>query len=195
MTTDEGTAAPTADAPTAHQSDESIDAAAEPVEPLGDCPDGNTVSEVSSDMPAYVASGDIAFAEVKSAVAVSRKNGSRIDVYLSNTAFEPDEMKGTMMTPVRNAGEAIVVVKFSNADQKVLPGEYDPAAGYGKPMWVNADIEVKGEGDNGTMVGVGASEGTARILDMRDGNICGTFELSGGRSQIAGEFNVPLIEE
>jgi len=166
-------------------------ASEEPAEPLGECPD-TKVEALDSSSDSYKASGPFDLAAMTVAKAQSSKEGARVKVFISNKDFTVTQMANTFVSPIKNKDEAILVISFSNGKDKVVIGEYDPANGYGKPFWVSAEVRVLGTTGKGTDISFGAKEGKAVILDMKDGKICGTFDLTGSLGSAKGTFTADL---
>ncbi|MCP5108621.1 MAG: hypothetical protein GY950_34870, partial [bacterium] len=75
-------------------------------------------------------------------------------------------------------------------------GKYSPAAGYGKPFWVTAEVKLF-KGEKGVIVSLGVREGTATIIKMTEDSICGTFDVktkagSSLKGTLSGKFNVKM---
>jgi hypothetical protein len=161
-----------------------------------DCPKGNVVTKMTSAMKAYLEAQPLDRSSLKKGGALLSKDGKNLSVCLANADFGKEEMANSFVLPLKNKGEFILQVNFSNGSVPVTAGKYDPAAGYGKPFWVSAEIKVL-VGEKGTIVMLGVDEGMAEIIAMSANNVCGRFHLqtkagSPFSSEIAGEFNVKL---
>jgi len=160
------------------------------------CPARSAVSGLDSDQDDFKASLPIDFSQVRSSAALREREGSVVKVFLSNAAFSAQQMNNSMVIPVKKTGEAVVVLRFANGADPVVPGEYLPAAGYGKPLSVGAEVQVRGAKPSGAIIGIVAassrSEGTATITALDESWICGSFRLKGGLGSTAGEFVAAL---
>ena len=159
-------------------------------------PEDNVIKEMTSDMASYKEAMPFNYSKINSAGALSQKQGKKISVCLSNGNFKLNQMTSNFVVPIKQKGEFILVLNFSNGQDKVIPGEYNPASGYGKPFWVNAEVKVQ-KGEKGVIVSLGVREGTATITKLTDDTICGTFDLktkadSSMKGAVSGQFNVPL---
>lgn len=163
-----------------------------------DCPKDNVIKKMTSGMQAVKDAQPLKFSTVKSAGAEVSKNGKKLKVSLSNGDFTAAQMANSFVVPLKNKGEFILTLNFSNGADPVKAGKYDPAAGYGKPFWVTAEIKVL-KGPKGTIAMLSVAEGSAEIIQMTDKTICGTFHLktkAGAKtaSEVAGTFNCELTK-
>ncbi|MCP5107609.1 MAG: hypothetical protein GY950_29750, partial [bacterium] len=71
----------------------------------------------------------------------------------------------------------------------------NPAAGYGKPFWVTAEVKVH-KGEKNVIVSLGVLQGSAEIVEMKGDTMCGSFSLKNkkGDSAVSGEFNVKITK-
>ena len=157
------------------------------------CPKANKIAKMTSAMASYKAVQPLDFSKITSAGALADKAGTKLKVCLSNGTFGTEQMANSFVVPIKKKSEFIAVLNFSNARQPITAGKYSPAAGYGKPFWVTAEVKVY-NGDKGVIVSLGVVEGTAEILEMTETTICGTFNVKNkkGDAAMAGEFNVKL---
>ncbi|MBN2400184.1 MAG: hypothetical protein JXI33_07570 [Candidatus Aminicenantes bacterium] len=157
------------------------------------CPKANKITKMTSSIASFRAVQPLDFSKITSAGALADKAGTKLQVCLSNGIFGTEQMANSFVVPIKKKSEFIAVLNFSNARQPITVGKYSPAAGYGKPFWVTAEVKVY-NGDKGVIVSLGVVEGTAEILEMNETTLCGTFNVKNkkGDSAIAGEFNVKL---
>ena len=161
-----------------------------------ECPSGNVIVKMDCEMPSYKAVAPLDYSVIRSAGAMSRKEGKKLEVLLSNGDFTIQQMSGSFVVPIKKKSEFIMVIQFSNGPDKVVAGTYSPQAGYGKPFWVFAEVKLH-KGEKGVIVSLGVREGTAEIVEISDERVCGTFDLrsktgSARPSIIKGTFNVKL---
>ncbi len=161
-----------------------------------DCPQTNVIAKMSSGMESFLAVQPLDFSRIKSAGAMSKREGKKVEVYLSNGDFTTEQMSSSFVVPIKKKEEFIAVIHFSNGADKVAPGTYSPGSGYGKPFWAFAEVKLH-KGNKGVIVSLGVAEGSATIIKMTEDNICGKFDLStkpgsSVRGEISGEFNVKL---
>jgi len=165
------------------------------VSAAGKCPDKSTVKSITSTDPEFKAAAPNISA-VKSSKAIIKNGGKEVKVFLSNGAFSAKQMDNDMVLPLKNKGEAIVAIKFTNASNKVAAGDYKPSAGYGKPFFASADVMVKGTKPAGTVItfvaGGSSDQGTATITEITDKKVCGKFDMKGGLGSLSGEFSADI---
>jgi hypothetical protein len=165
---------------------------------ISECPKVNVLKNVvCTDMPSFKEVSPLVFSSIRSAQAMLSRGGKKLEVLLSNGDFSAEQMANSYVLPLKKKSEFILVVTFLNADKPVVEGDYSPAAGYGKPFWSYAEIRVL-SGPKGTNVSFGVSEGSARILSIKNGRVCGTFALTRKNAlneiaaSVIGEFNVEM---
>jgi len=161
-----------------------------------DCPKVNKINSMESTMQSFKDVSPLDFSTIKSAGAMSKKQGTRLEVYLSNGTFTTKQMSSSFVVPIKKKDEFIAVIHFSNGKEKIVPGTYNGSSGYGKPFWAYAEVKLF-KGEKGTIVSLGIREGTAVITKLTDNMVCGTFDLkskTGSKSKgaISGTFNVKL---
>jgi hypothetical protein len=161
-----------------------------------ECPKGNVITKMTSGMDSFKAVQPLDFSKIKSAGAMSNKAVTKVQVCLSNRDFTTAQMSNDFVLPIKKKDEFIAVINFLNGKDKVIPGTYEAASGYGKPFWAYAEVKLH-KGEKGVIVSLGVQEGTATITKMTADTICGTFDLrtkAGTRVQaaISGEFNCKL---
>ncbi len=161
------------------------------------CPESSAIKEVFSHSDIIEAAGPFDWSVIESEGALFKRNNTRLGVYLSNGDFTVSQMANDYVVPVKESGVFIVAINFSNGPDQIEPGTYSAESGFGKPFWATAEIKVAKD-DKGAIVSLGVREGTATIVKMEDGRVCGTFDLQLRQkdgtllSSISGEFNVPL---
>ncbi len=160
-----------------------------------DCPKANAITKMVSAMQAFRDALPLDRSSLKTGGALLSKDGKELRVCLANGDFAVADMANSFVLPLEQKGQFILQVNFLN-DAGIVPGKYDPVAGYGKPFWVTAEVKVA-VGDKGTIVMLGAAEGTAEIIAMSGSTVCGRFHLKtpAGHpqpSEVAGEFNVKV---
>ncbi|MCU0236915.1 MAG: hypothetical protein MUC72_07505 [Acidobacteria bacterium] len=160
-----------------------------------DCPKANIITIMMSAMQAFRDALPLDRSSLKACGAQLSKDGKELRVCLANGDFAIADMANSFVLPLKHKGQFILQVNFSNG-AGIVPGKYDPAAGYGKPFWVTGEVKVP-LGEKGTIVMLGAREGTAEIIAMSGSTVCGRFHLKtvAGHpqpSEVAGEFNVPM---
>jgi len=163
----------------------------------GDCPGASSLAEMTSDNATFQAAQPFDLSRITSAGALLKKNGTQLGVYLSNGEFNVEQMASSFVVPIKETGVFIAAINFSNGSDPIAPGIYSPASGYGKPLWVTAEVKVARE-EKGAIVSLGVREGTAEIVRMTENSVCGRFDLRLVKKDgqvsgaISGEFNVPL---
>ena len=157
------------------------------------CPKDNQITKLTSNMEAFKAVQPLVFSKVVSAGAYAKKDGTKLQVCMSNADFPIDKMANDFVVPITEKSQWIAVLNFSNARNPIVAGKYTAAAGYGKPFWVYAEVKVN-YGEKNTIVSLGVVEGTAEIVEITDTHVCGTFNLKNakGDSSISGHFNMKL---
>jgi hypothetical protein len=160
-----------------------------------DCPKANVITKMDSAMQAFRDAQPLDRSSLKTGGALLSKDGKELRVCLANGDFAVADMANSFMLPLKQKGQFILQINFSN-DGGIVPGKYDPAAGYGKPFWVTAEVKVP-VGEKGTIVMLGVGEGTAEIIAMSGSLVCGRFRLKtpaghAQPSEVAGEFNVKV---
>lgn len=161
-----------------------------------DCPNENKIIKMMSDMESYKAVGTLDFSNIVSAGAMKRKDGTKVQVCLSNVDFTIKKMANDLVLPIKTKDQFIAAIKFSNGSNEVVPGTYSAESGYGKPFWVHAEVKLFKE-PKGVIVSLGVREGTATITKMTADSICGTFDLKTKadtriQGAISGTFNCKL---
>ena len=161
-----------------------------------DCPQGNVITKMTSAMQAFKDAQPLDYSSLKPGGALLSKDGRELRVCLANEVFPIAAMANGFVLPLNKKGQFILQLNFSNGAEAVTPGKYDPASGYGKPFWVNAEVKVM-VGEKGTIAMLGARAGTAEIIKMNETMVCGRFLLKTQvgdsiASEVAGEFNVKL---
>lgn len=161
-----------------------------------DCPKGNVISKMNSDMESYKAVQPLDFSKIKSAGAMINKAGTKLSVSLSNGDFTISRMSNDFILPIKKKDEFIAEIEFRNGKDKIVPGTYSAASGYGKPFWTYAEVKLH-KGEKGVIVSLGVREGTATIIKMTDTKICGKFNLrtkpdTRTKGHISGTFNCKL---
>ncbi len=161
-----------------------------------DCPEKSVIKNLSSDMDSFKAVAPLDFSRLKSTGAQLRSQGKRLLVLLSNGSFSTAQMADSFVLPIRNKSEFILALNFSNGPDPISPGTYTPAAGYGKPFWVTAEVKLY-KPEKGVIVSLGVVEGSAVITRLDKNRVCGSFDLKNrqGTSFASGEFNLPLETE
>ena len=159
----------------------------------GECPKANVITKMASAMQAFKDAQPLDRSLLKACGALLSKDGKELRVCLANGDFAIADMANSFVLPLKQKGQFILQVTFSNG-AGIVPGKYDPAAGYGKPFWVTAEVKVA-IGEKGTIVMLGVEEGTAEIVSMSGAMVCGRFHLKTPvghpqPSELAGEFNV-----
>jgi hypothetical protein len=154
------------------------------------CPEGNSVEELSSNLADFPT---IDFGTVAVSGARERSGGTKLYVYLSNTDFSLGQMSSSMVSPIKDQSQGVLILKLANGQEQVAPGDYSPAAGYGKPFFASAELRrMKSDGQAMDLV-FNLDEGTTRIEALAGGRACGTFDLSGiEETRIKGSFEVAV---
>lgn len=156
-----------------------------------ECAGGNAVSELSSkleDFPTALDFGDIAASGAK-----EKRGGTGIYIYLSNTDFSLAQMASSMVSPIKDPAQGVLILKLSNGSEAIAPGEYSPSAGYGKPYFASAELRrMKSDGKAMDLV-FNLDGGTIRLEEMAAGRACGTFDLQGvSETRLSGSFDVEI---
>lgn len=159
----------------------------------GDCPKANKITKMISGMDSFKAVQPLDFSKIVSAGALANKAGTKVQVCLSNSNFTIPQLASDFVVPIKEKNQFIAVINFSNGSKPLSAGKYSPAAGYGKPFWVTAEVKVH-KGEKNVILSLGVVEGTAQIVEITGDRICGSFNLKNkkGDSGISGEFNMKL---
>lgn len=162
---------------------------------IGDCPTKSELTYARSNTDPFTTGYKVDLASATKIVAVKTKEGQDLRVVFMNGDFDAKRVAEGMMTPINETqtGKFAVVVNFTNGGQPVVPGTYSPSAGYNKPFWVTAEIQVP-KGKSGTACLVGANAGEAKILDMSNGKVCGSVNIKGKDAGVTGTFVADVIE-
>lgn len=159
-----------------------------------ECPKANKITKMSSSMDSFKAVAPLDFSTIKSGGALLKKDGTKMDVVLSNTEFPIKQMASSFVVPIKQKEHFIASMTFSNAKQKIVPGTYSAASGYGKPFWITAEVKLFKPPRN-VIVSLSVREGTAKIVKMTEDSVCGVFNLKSkkpGLGELSGQFNVKL---
>lgn len=159
-----------------------------------DCPKTNKLTTLISSMDSFKAVAPLDISTIKSGGALLKKDGTKMDVVLSNGDFPTVQMASSFVVPIKEKQHFIASLTFSNAKQKIVPGTYSAASGYGKPFWVLAEVKLFKPPKN-VIVSLSVREGTAKIIQMTEDRVCGVFHLKSkkpGLGEISGQFNVKL---
>lgn len=161
-----------------------------------DCPKGNVITKMHSDMDSYKAVQPLDFSNIKAAGAMINKDGTKLSVCLSNADFSIKQMANDFVLPIKKKEEFIAEIEFRNGKDKIVPGTYKGSSTYGKPFWAFAEVKLH-KGEKGVIVSLGVREGEATIIKMTDSMICGKFNLmtkpdTRRKSVISGTFNCKL---
>ncbi len=150
------------------------------VEALGECPAGTVVETLTTELSGFAEAGPYDFGSFTDAKA-NYKDG-RLNVYISNKDFTVKDLKNSFVSPVKGAENGTGVLQFTmygDGTTDAGPGEYDPTVGFGQPMLLNTQLRVAGgTTDSGKDLIFGFRSGTATVLDISGGKVCGTFDLS-----------------
>lgn len=114
-----------------------------------------------------------------------------LTVYLSNTEFTFDQLKGHSGIELP-AGQGIVTLIFSNGQKNASAGVYKTTPNYADPFSVIAGIYVKGR----TTVQFDSykTTGTAEITELTADKVCGKFSLKDNWSDISGSFTAEIAK-
>ncbi len=155
------------------------------------CPGGNSVDQLSSSLKDFPTTID--FGTVLASGAKQKSSGSRLYVYLSNTDFSLGQMSSSMVSPIKDQSQGVLILKLSNGQEAVEPGDYSPAAGYGKPFFASAELRrMKPDGKAMDLV-FNLESGSIQLQELANGRACGTFDLSGiENTVISGSFEVAV---
>ena len=154
---------------------------------LGTCPDRTTLTafksgiDISKQGPFDIKTFSFAKAEWKNDHAL-------LHVFIANHDWTAKQM-GSLRSPIKDNGKAFVRISFYQKDVWVTIGEYK-RGGYKKPFTTSAGIGV-----NKRDIGNSFKEVSARIIDMRNGKVCGEFEFKGNNNHLAGTFIADLPEK
>ncbi len=161
---------------------------APPLAPLGPCPAGTTITELTSSID-ISDSGPFDWSKFTIAKALSKDDGKQLRIFISDQDYPIKKMDG-LMTPVAAKGDAVLAISLYNGDQPVTIGEYSPGK-YKHPHTALAEVQIH-RGDKGAFVGLGITGGVVRVLDMPDGKVCGEFEVKSAKSLAKGTFVAPV---
>ena len=110
-----------------------------------DCPQANVIAKMVSAMQAFGDAQPLDRTHLKACGAELSKDGKDLRVCLANGDFAIADMANSFVLPLKQKGQFILQINFSNG-AGIVPGTYDPAAGYGKPFWVSCRGEGGGRG-------------------------------------------------
>jgi hypothetical protein len=168
--------------------------------PGADCPAANVITKMNSAMDSFKAALPLDFSRITSAGVVWKRNGTEVEVLLSNGDFTTRQMANEFEPTVKKNGEFIVVIHFANNGKKITAGAYRAGSDHKSPFWVYVELKLYNVSENkGKIISLGVREGTAEIFQLTDKKVCGKFQLQTGKNsrqpgEIAGEFNVSLEE-
>lgn len=158
--------------------------------------ESNRITDLWSNSDSFKEVEPLDFSNIVSAGAFQNKDGTRLQVCLSNAEFDITQMSSDLIVPITDKSQFIAVIKFNNAREEIVPGIYSPTAGYGKPFWAFAEVKLH-KGEKGVVLSLGVNEGTAVITEKTADRVKGTFDMravtkTGKNSEIAGTFDVTL---
>jgi hypothetical protein len=155
------------------------------------CPEGNSVDRLSSSLKDFPTAID--FGTVIASGAREKSAGARLYIYLSNADFSLGQMSSSMVSPIKDQSQGVLILKLANGQKPVEPGDYSPAAGYGQPFFASAELRrMKSDGKAMDLV-FNLESGTIQLRELADGRACGTFDLSGIEdTRISGSFSVAV---
>jgi hypothetical protein len=155
------------------------------------CPERNAVGTLSSSLTDFP--NGIDFSVVAASAAREKSGGNSLYVYLSNTELSLGQMSSSMVSPIKDQSQGVLILKLSNGQEKVAPGEYSPAAGYGQPGFASAELRrMKPDGKAMDLV-FNLKSGTIHLQEVANGRACGTFDLTGiEETRISGSFDVAI---
>jgi len=156
------------------------------VDTLANCPTATAVTKLTSTDASVVEGGP--FDVTTFTYAKAKWEGNKLNVYISNEDF-PVSKFGALDSPVKGAekGTGVLQLVMSNGTEKADVAPYNPAAGYGQPHWVTAEMLVP-VGPTATDALLSMSSGSAEVVAMDSTKVCGTFDMTGNNSSAAGTF-------
>jgi hypothetical protein len=155
------------------------------------CPGTNVVDTLTSNLTDFPSGID--FSAVVASGAKERFGGNSLYVYLSNTKLSLVQMSSSMVSPIEDQSQGVLILKLSNGQEKVAPGEYSPTAGYGNAGFASAELRrMKSDGKAMDLV-FNLESGTIQLQEMANGRACGTFDLTGiEETRISGSFDLAI---
>lgn len=154
-----------------------------------DCPSADKIEIMNVTTPAFAEAGPYDISKIKSAKVFVLDNGKRIKVCLANIELKSYLSVDAVGAKKLSAGEFVLILNLSNGPNEVVAGTYSPKAGYGKPFWATAEV-LTGSGKSGMFFSIGASDGTANLIEFSKNKACGTFDITGAAGQVKGTFNI-----
>ncbi len=154
---------------------------------LGKCPDKTSLTALKSSID-ISKEGPFDLATFTHAKAMWKNDHATLKVFIANHPWTAKQM-GSLMSPIKQAGKAFVEVRFYQKDVWATIGEYK-RGGYKQPFTTSASIGVLKRG-----IGISFKEASAKIIDMRNGKVCGTFDFKGTKNALAGTFVADLPEK
>ena len=163
-----------------------------PAAKAADCPETTTVDRLSGN-PAYKAVTPVDLRALTKAKAT--KSAFGLTVFVTNAEFDVRAAASRLDTsPVEGKGQVSLAITFMNASKPVVAGEYAVRANVWDPMNVRGDL---GFGkDDGTPVayGLGLKSGQARLVEVTDTRVCGTFDVAGRDGPFKGSFVATVVK-
>jgi len=153
---------------------------------FADCPSATELATLTSTDASVVEGGP--FDTTSFTFAKAKWEGNKLNVYISNEDYAVSKF-GALDSPVKGAdkGTGVLQIRFSNGTEKADVASYNPAAGYGQPHWVTAEMLVP-VGPTATDALLSMSSGSAEVVAMDDTKVCGTFDMTGNNSAATGAF-------
>lgn len=151
---------------------------------LGKCPDKTKLTALQSSID-ISKEGPFELDTFKYARAVWKDDGATLRVFVTNHDWSAKQL-GRLTLPIKDKGQAIITLSLYQKDEVVTIGNYDKR-GYKEPMSSSVGLGVLKRN-----IGLSFKQVKARIIDMRNGKVCGDFDFKGKKSHIAGSFVADL---
>ncbi len=162
---------------------------------LGACPSETEITAVENSLSDFATAGPFdwsAFTNAKASYDTISKNN--LKVYIANKDFPIGTLRSAVVSPVKDEakGTGVLSLTFYGGDKKAGPAEYDPTKKYGEMGLVSGEFRVPNESGTGSDLSFYFTQGTAKIMEVKDGKVCGTLDLSGDKQKLAGTFVATL---
>lgn len=162
---------------------------------LGECPSETSLVAVENSLSDFAAAGPFDLATFTDAKAsYDTGNDKNLKVYIANKDFPIGALRNAFVSPVKDEakGTAVVGLTFYGGDEKAGPGVYDPTKKYNEAGLVSGEIRVPNDNGTGSSLSFYFTEGTATVMQVQDGKVCGTLNLSGNNQKLEGTFVATL---
>jgi len=162
---------------------------------IGACPAVTSITAVENSLESFAVAGPFdwtSFTDAKASYDTIDKNN--LKVYIANKDFPIGTLRSAVVSPVRDEaqGTGVLSLTFYGGDKKASPAVYDPTKKYGEMGLVSGEFRVPNDSGTGSDLSFYFTGGSATIVEVKDGKVCGTLDLSGDKQKLAGTFVATL---